>query len=162
MSVSLLYVGRFTTLQKRSELFICLCKELSTILPRDSISVKMFLTNEPVGILDELVQLIPDCRIVISDRNWQQQIVGDEILVSTSEYEGCPLTFLEFTKAGGLRFASLYFTGVDSYLSRNCIFSSIHQMAVSIAHGFSTHNQLSLVEYFDFRRFSREIHSALP
>ena len=148
--INFYFVGRALFRQKRIDRIIDFVKILNT----NKINFKLHLFSK--SIPEDLKRL--DNIIVHGYRNdWLNYITPDYIMLLFSDYEGCPLCILEANKAGFNKIAVIKMPGINNYVSSNCIFNNVGELARYDFKNYNFENSLDLSTYFDEMRFNTEI-----
>lgn len=148
--INFYFVGRAVFRQKRIDRFI----EFVKILNQNNINFKLHLFSKSIpkdlNLLDNV--------IVHGFRNdWLNYITSDYIMLLFSDYEGCPLCILEANKAGFYKIAVIEMPGINNYVSPNCIFNNIQELANTNFINYSFENTLDLSTYFNESRFDKDV-----
>ena len=156
-SAYLFYVGRVVSRQKRCERLV----ELQSLLAQSKISSELHIFgNRNIGIEASLQRVSSERNIVRWHgivNSWSRLIDKRSIQIFVSDYEGCPLALLEAQKAKIENVAAIQGEWTSSYLSSNCIFPTVTQMANAIIENVDLMNRKHLDTYFDEGRFYSEI-----
>lgn len=154
------YVGRIVERQKKFNLFFDLIKTLNET--NLDICFKIFGDGD--------VELLSNIKSLGNEKthieyfgfktNWVQHISEGAIQIFLSDYEGCPLALLEAYKNNNKFIAVLNSPGLYHYVSNNCIFSNIYEMAAAISQVHDFHNYIDLSEYFNDDRHTKEVNKS--
>jgi glycosyltransferase involved in cell wall biosynthesis len=140
-----LYVGRLSVRQKRADLLLDFCYKLTDA--NINFTFDIFGKGDK-NIEDELARLE---RITLHGHvsSWPKALKKKAIYFSPSDYEGCPLSLLEFHKYGGRNVLVANKNGLRQYVSEACLFESIDEAVSKITHGEICDNQVNLGHFFD-------------
>ena len=153
--INLYYVGRFVVRQKRVDKLLALSNYLEKY--NCDFSIKIFasvnLEREEFRLFDSNFRF----QFLGFKNDWIKFIRRDDIMILVSDYEGCPLSILEAFHNNNKKIAVLDVPGIDSYLSKNCIFTDVRQMSKAIRDNSDLENTVDLSTFFDEARFDQEV-----
>ena len=138
------YIGRLTQRQKRSDLLVKFYESLKE--SNIEFCIDIYGDGE-INIKDQL-QGLPNVVYHGYTNDWVEYLDNSYIFLSFSDYEGCPLSLLEFSKYIGNKFLAKRANGIKQYLSSNCLFNTIEEATSLILQGASLENNLTHDEYF--------------
>jgi hypothetical protein len=153
--MNLYYVGRFVIRGKRIDKLL----ELSNCLEKNNCdyNIKIFADVNPNSEEYIMFENNSKFNFLGFKKDWIEYIGKDDIMIFVTEYEGCPLSILEAYKNNFKKIAVLEIPGIESYLSRNCIFKNVEQMSKALCNNLDMENTIDLSTYFDRERFNKEI-----
>ena len=153
--INLYYVGRFVIRGKRIDKLL----ELSKLLEINNLdyNVKIFASIDKDSIEYKMFESNSNFCFLGFKENWFEFIDKDALMIFVTEYEGCPLSILEAYKKNHKKIAILEIPGIETYLSENCIFENVKEMANAIICNLNFENTIDLSIYFDETRFDKEV-----
>lgn len=121
----LIYVGRIINRQKCFNKII----DLGNLIDKYRIPTKIHVYGE-----GSCPTQFPNSIIYYGYSSlWIHSNLSNKIFLMTSNYEGCPLSLLEFVKYGGNRAIVINSDWAHSMLPSNCIFEDIESIFASIS-----------------------------
>lgn len=153
--INLYYVGRFVIRGKRIDKLL----ELSKLLESNNLdyNIKIFASIEKDSKEYKMFETNSNFCFLGYKKNWTEFIDKDATMIFVTEYEGCPLSILEAFKNNYKKIAILEIPGIETYLSKNCIFKNVKEMANAIIDNLNLENTIDLSTYFDEARFDKEV-----
>lgn len=148
--INFYFVGRAVFRQKRIDRF----KEFALILNEKKIQYKLHLFSTDVP--DDM-KLVDNIILYGYKKDWINYIDSDYIMLLFSDYEGCPLCILEANKVGFKKTAVIKMPGINNYVSSNCIFNNVGELARCDFKNYNFENTLDLSTYFNENRFNSEV-----
>ena len=148
-----LYVGRLSVRQKRADLLSDFCRKL--------IDANIDFTFDIFGKGDTNIehQLASIEQVTLHGHNssWPSTLKKGAIYFSPSDYEGCPLSLLEFHKYGGRKVLVANRNGLRQYVSEACIFQNIDEAVSKTSRDEICNNQINLSHFFDNKLSKKQI-----
>lgn len=152
-----LYVGRLSVRQKRADLLLEFCRKL--------IEANIDFAFDIFGKGDKKIeyQLAGIDRVTLHghDSSWQKTLKKKAIYFSPSDYEGCPLSLLEFHKYGGSKVLVANNNGLRQYVSKGCLFDNIDEAVSKVGREQICNNKKNLSSFFDDKASRKQIESIL-
>lgn len=155
--INFYYVGRIVSRQKNFHKFY----ELINILISNNFEFCFTIFGKGDDILlNQLKKRSSNIFRIINhgyDNNWIKFIPENAIQIFLSDYEGCPLALLESYKNDKKNIAVINSPGLFHYVSNNCVFDNINQLANSLINNQDLYNYKDLSEFFDQERHTKEV-----
>lgn len=148
--INFYFVGRAVFRQKRIDRF----KEFALILNEKNIEFKIHFFSRD---LPDDMKFVDNIILHGYKKDWINYIASDYIMLLFSDYEGCPLCILEANKIGFKKAAVIEMPGINNYVSSNCIFNNVKDLASCNFKKYNFENTLDLSTYFDENRFNSEV-----
>ena len=152
-----LYVGRLSVRQKRTDLLLEFCRKL--------IDANIDFAFDIFGKGDKNIehQLAGIDRVTLHGHNssWPKTLKKKAIYFSPSDYEGCPLSLLEFHKYGGSKVLVANNNGLRQYVSKACLFDNIDEAVSKVGREQICNNKKNLSSFFDDKASRKQIESIL-
>ena len=144
------FVGRADFRQKRIDRIM----EFASALDSNKIEYKLhfFSRTIPVSLKES-----PHIIFHGYKKDWEKNINNDYIMLLFSDYEGCPLCILEAVNFGFRNMIVFPIIGIETYVSKNCIYNSIDEIIGAIKISSDFVNTKNLNEYYDLERFNDDI-----
>jgi hypothetical protein len=148
--INFYFVGRADFRQKRIDRII----KFASALDSNKIEFKLHLFSRTIPM-----SLQENSNVVFHGyrNDWKNNINNDYIMLLFSDYEGCPLCILEAVKFGFRKMIVYPIIGIETYVSKNCIYNSIDEIIYAIKCSSEFVNTKNLNEYYDSERFDTEI-----
>lgn len=148
----LLFIGRIVERQKRFSEAIEIFESLS------SIEKKFDVVGSPVPEVTAEVMKNPDIVFHGYKKDWSNLVLKNTILIISSDYEGMPLSMIEFVSHGGayLLVKKSDWCGGDLY--RNGTYKNVFEAVEKLESGNLVElNKKDFQEYFSKSRFEMKI-----
>lgn len=147
------YIGRLTQRQKRLDLLINFYESLI----ENDIEFLIDIYGDGETYIKDQLKVFPHIFYHGFTKDWMKQLDSSYIFLSFSDYEGCPLSLLEFSKYTGNKFLAIRANGIKQYLSSNCLFDTIEEATNLILQGASLENNSPHDEYFSDELSRRQV-----
>lgn len=157
MMVNLYYIGRIVIRQKRIDKLITILQHFA--LQKTNLRLHIFGNGDPL-LVEQIMNFQSELIEIVFygfKKNWIDYIKNDWIQLFFSDYEGCPLSLIEAINAGKFYMVSVDSPGLKQYMSVNCVFDNLVNLANSLESNLDLQNHLDLSIFFDQARFSREV-----
>jgi glycosyltransferase involved in cell wall biosynthesis len=141
----IVYVGRIVVRQKRIDKL----HELIKRLDMKPISYRFHVFGDGDKYWKDKLGHMPNVIMHGHVGNWWEKVPKDSVFVSVSDYEGCPLSLIEFSKYCSNRFMVIKHNGLRQYVSDNCAFDDLDQIVSNLANGEVPHSRKFLELYYD-------------
>lgn len=138
------YSGRLTTRQKRVDLLIDFCLSLN----KKGVDFTLDIFGDGDHLIIKELQKIAGVNVVGFKDRWLDDVDESHIFLLFSDYEGCPLSLLEFQKYIGGRVLARRANGIKQYLSNNCLFDTVSEAVDLVMKNSNFCNTLQLDYYF--------------
>jgi len=149
--LNLIYVGRVVRRQKRFDRLV----EIAHAASSRGIDLRIKVYGE---CHDRFKSLPPSIIIRGFINSWGLEVSSNDIMLITSDYEGLPLSLLDFHKAGGRRVLAFRAAWAEALFHGSSLFSSTSEALHKLQMPESLrYEEKMLSKYFDKDRFTRSV-----
>lgn len=139
------YIGRVVIRQKRCDLL----KDFVDDLNKNNIKFTLNIFGRGDAELEDALVEMENVKLFGHVEHWVDHVTEEYIFISFSDYEGCPLSLLEFKKYVGNQMLVKNSNGLKQYVSSNCLFDTVPSLLAKLQSEVSLENTLDLSTYFE-------------